>query len=174
MNQTSPSVQVGIVKYLELSRNYAHECRKIADTLTMIYDDNDSLAEKLISSANNSHQLAEEITKVLELARITPQDTWLEANLVTAINDFLGLSRIYLEMKKEFIELLTDPKSSTIEIIGGSSDGDELDEKQKVNLIMSYMRDKRDPNGNRKWSNQKIGNFFNLEPNSHTYPQIGA
>ena len=143
MNQTSPSVQVGIVKYLELSRNYAHECRNIADMLTMIYDDNDSLAEQLISSANSSHQLAEEITKVLELARITPQDTWLEENLVTAISDFVDLSRIYLEMRKGFIELLTNPKSSTIGIIGGSRNGDELDEKQKVNLIMSYMRDKR-------------------------------
>ena len=166
MNQTNPSVQAGIVKYLELSRNYAHECRNIADTLTMIHSDNDSLAEKLISSANDSYQLADEISKVLELAQNTPQDTWLEVNLVTAMNDFLSLSRIYLEMRKEFIELLTDPKSSTIGIIGGLRDGDELDEKQKVNLVMSYMRDKRDSDGNRKWSNQKIGNFFNLEPNS--------
>ena len=98
------------------------------------------MKEELTSAARKSDQLAENISDVMELARNTPSEYWLESNLVRLIGDFIELFHHYVELRKGFIESLTDPRSPLLRMIGGDGNTKEFSERKRVNTIMSYHR----------------------------------
>ena len=174
MNKSNPSVQqeqkIALFKtYLQISEEYAHGCRQMVRTLEEFQyaHPEDSVMVDLRTSSERSLGLANEISRMLKAVVDRSGSEWLEEfDVDYGIDVFVQLSQQYLEMRKGFIDLLTDPRSGLRNRISSSDEGQELSTKQKENRIMAYMKERRTSKGVRKWSNEKIGKFFDFKANS--------
>ena len=182
-----------ISKYLQMTKEYARECKNMVDTLGKLkklqIGDNkmidkllgqphhstklaDEIIDKLLGQAHHSTKLADEISELLTLGKNT-YPTIRNDNLVRAMTSFVTLSESYMKMREGFDELLTAPESyiaSHIAKKGGipHENIEKLSKNEKQDLVMSYMREQKkpEPPGGRQWSNQEIGSFFNMKANT--------
>ena len=174
MNKSNPSVQqeqeIALFKtYLQISEEYAHGCRQMARTLEEFQyaHPEDAVMVDLRRSSEQSLGLANEVSRMLKSVVDRSGSEWLEEfDVDYGINIFVKLSQQYLEMRKGFIDLLTDPRSGLRNRISSSDEGQELSTRQSENRIMDYMRKRRTSKGDRKWKNEEIGKFFDVKANS--------
>ena len=167
-----------IIKYLQMTKEYARECKNMVDTLGKLkklqVGDN-KVIKKLVRQADQSTKLANKISEFLRLGKDT-YPTIRNENLVRAMTSFVTLSKSYMKMREGFDELLTAPESYIASHIakkrgiphGNIEKLSKMSKNDKQDLVMSYMREQKkpEPPGGRQWSNQAIGFFFNMKANT--------